>query len=113
MATEVRKILGQVATLATTEATLYTVTPGLKEMVSSSLIVCNRAGTASTFRVAVVEDGSGATANEDYIYYDVTIAGADTFVAKLGLTLNGADEVRVYASTANLTFALFGLEITP
>ena len=104
------KTLGQVATGATTETTLYTV-PALTSSVISSLYVCNRGSTATTFRVSVAV-GGGATANKDYLYYDVPISGNDTFVCTVGLTLATTDKVKVYAGNASLSFNLFGQEQT-
>lgn len=103
-----RKVLGQAAPNATTETVLYTV-PALTSTVCSTGTVCNRAATAATFRVSV-SVGGGATASKDYIYYDVTIAGNDTFAFTFGATLATTDVVRVYGSTANLSFNLFGQE---
>ena len=102
------KILGQVAPSATTETTLYTV-PGSTSTTISTLVVCNR-GTAATFRVSV-SVGGGATANKDYLYYDLAIPANDTFGATLGITLAATDVVRVYASTTDLSFAAFGVEV--
>lgn len=104
------KVLGQVAPLATTETTLYPV-PALTEAVASSIIVCNRGGTATTFRVSL-SVGGGATANKDYIYYDVSIPANDTFIATIGATMSASDIVRVYAGNANLSFSLYGSEIS-
>lgn len=109
---EVRKILGQVAPAATTEVDLYVCSGTTKETVTSSIVVCNRAAVAATFRISMSEDGN-PTANEDYFYYDVSLLPNDTFVAQLGLTMNNLDTIRVYASTANLSFSVFGVEITP
>jgi len=104
-----RKVLGQQAPGATTETDLYTV-PSATEAVCSSIVICNRGASAATFRVSV-SVGGGATANKDYIYYDVTIAGNDTFIATIGITLGAEDKVKVYASSTNLSFNLFGQEI--
>lgn len=104
------KVLGQVATSATTETTLYTV-PAATSTVVSSGTVCNRGGTATTFRVSVSVAG-GATANKDYNYYDITLAANDTFTFTIGMTLAATDVVRVYAGNANLSFNLYGMEIT-
>ena len=103
-----RKVLGQQAPGATTETDLYTV-PALTSTVCSTVTVCNRAATAATFRVSV-SVGGGVTATKDYIYFDVTIAGNDTFAFTFGATLAATDKVRVYGSTANLSFNLFGQE---
>jgi hypothetical protein len=104
------KVLGQQAPVATTEITLYTV-PAVTEAVASSITITNRGATVATFRVSV-SVGGGVTASSDYLYYDLPIAGYDTFIATIGVTLATTDEVRVYASSANLTFQLFGSEIT-
>jgi hypothetical protein len=104
------KILGQLAPPATTEQDLYTV-PASTEAVASSVTITNRGATVATFRVSVVQAG-GVTANTDYLYYDLPIAGYDTFIATIGVTLEATDVIRAYASSANLTFQLFGSEIT-
>lgn len=104
------KVLGQSAPAATTETDLYTV-PASTTTVISSIVVCNRSAVVVTFRVSV-SVGGGATANKDYIYYDVLLPPNDTFIATVGMTLGAADKVRVYASTLNLSFSLYGEEIT-
>ena len=104
------KVLGQSAPAATTVTDLYTV-PASTEAVLSTIIVCNRGTSAATFRIAVKVNG-GTVANEDYIYYDLSIGANDTFAATLGITLDASDVIEVYASNANLTFAAFGQEIS-
>jgi hypothetical protein len=104
----VRKVLGQSNPSATTLTTLYTV-PALTDAVCSSLSICNRSATATTFRVAIRPAGA-AISNEHYLYYDVTIAGNDTFIATIGITLATTDVVSVYATLATLSFHLYGQE---
>ena len=106
----VNKVLGQQNPSATTNTTLYTV-PSATSTVVSSLLVCNRSATATSFRVAIRPSGA-VISNEHYIYYDVTIACNDTFAATLGLTLATTDVVTVYATLATLSFNLFGQEIS-
>lgn len=101
-------ILGQTAPLATTETILYT--SSVSFTVASSLIVCNRGNTQTTFRVCVSANG-GATTNKDYIYYDLLIAGNDTFIATIGVTLSAGDSIKVYAANGNLSFSLYGSKI--
>jgi len=103
------KVLGQSAPSATTEDDLYTV-PALSEAVISTVLVCNRAATADTFRISVAVTG-GTTATKDYLYYDVVIPANDTFAATIGITLEATDELKVYAGTANLSFSAFGSEV--
>jgi hypothetical protein len=104
------KTLGQSSPSATTETDLYTV-PASTSAVASSVIVCNRSAVLSTFRISIAV-GGGATANKDYIYYDLPIGANDTFIATIGVTLATTDVVRVYASNTNLSFSLYGSEIS-
>lgn len=107
MATTI-KTLGQSNPAATTLTTLYTV-PAATSTVASSLVIANRSATATAFRIAVRPAGASIS-NEHYLYYDIAIAGNDTFVATLGLTLATTDVVSVYATLATLSFSLFGQE---
>jgi hypothetical protein len=106
----VYKILGQISPSATTETNLYVV-PATTSTVCSSISICNRGGTQTTFRVSISPLGA-ATANKDYLYYDVTLAGNDTFIATIGVTLATTDVIRVYSGNASLSFQLFGTEIS-
>jgi hypothetical protein len=103
------KILGQASPSATTETDLYTV-PSATQAVVSSIVVANRNIADSTFRISVSEDGN-STSNKDYIAYDISIPGNSQYSATLGITLNAADKIRVYSSTSNLSFNVFGSEI--
>ncbi len=104
------KILGQVSPLATTSTDLYTV-PASTSAVCSSISICNRGTSDTTFRVSISQGGASIT-NKDYLYYDVTLAGNDTFVATLGITLATTDKIRVYAGNTNLSFQIWGTEIS-
>ena len=106
----VYKILGQSSPSATTSTDLYTV-PAATSTVCSSISICNRGGTQTTFRVSISPAGA-AIANKDYLYYDVTLAGNDTFIATIGVTLATTDKIRVYSGNANLSFQIFGTEIS-
>jgi len=70
-----------------------------------------RGATSTTFRISV-SVGGGATAAQDYLYYDVIIPPTDTFVLTGGITLAATDVVRVYAGNASLSFSLFGKEVS-
>jgi len=108
--TNVYKILGQSSPSATTETTLYTV-PAATSTICSSISICNRGITQSTFRVSISQAGA-TTTNKDYLYYDVTLAGNDTFIATIGVTLATTDVVRIYSGNTSLSFQLFGTEIS-
>lgn len=104
------KVLGQSAPSATTETTLYTV-PAATETIVSTLTVANRSSSAATFRVSISVNGA-ATATKDYLAYDLT-CGSNGFIAfTIGATMDATDVVRVYASSADLSFNLFGSELS-
>jgi glucose-6-phosphate dehydrogenase assembly protein OpcA len=103
------KVLGQVAPAETTNTTLYEV-PTLTEAVASSLVIANRAAIDATYRVAVRPAGA-TLANEHYIAYDVTVGASDSTVFTIGMALAATDVVTVYASTADLSFTIFGSSI--
>lgn len=109
----VSKVLGQVAPSATTLTTVYTVpvTVGSFATVSSATI-CNRSSSAGSFRIAVIPYGT-SVGSQSYLYYDLPIDANDTFVATIGITLSENDVVQVYASHANMTFQLYGVEYEP
>lgn len=106
----VYKVLGQSAPAATTLTTLYTV-PASTSTVASSIVICNQAATSATYRIAVRPAGA-AVANQHYIVYGATVAASDSTVLTLGITLAATDVVSVFASSATLSFSLFGSEIS-
>jgi hypothetical protein len=103
------KVLGQVSPEATTDTNLYTV-PASTETVASTLVICNRSTTSATYRVAVRVAGA-TVSNKDYIAFDAPIPGSDTIALTLGLTLGATDVVTVRASTADVSFSVFGSEM--
>lgn len=103
-------ILGQVAPAATTETTLYTV-PASTNAIISTIAVANRSSSDATFRISCSVNGA-ATATKDYIAYDVTCSGNGSNYFTLGISLGDTDIIRVYASSANLSFTAFGTELS-
>ena len=102
----VKGILGQLAPAATTLLALYTV-PASKNA-TVKVIIANRSSVAATFRVAVAVDGA-ADSNEQYVVYDKAIAGNDPG-STTSIVIGSGDVIRVYASTANLSFNCTGIE---
>ncbi|CAB4154518.1 hypothetical protein UFOVP642_10 [uncultured Caudovirales phage] len=103
------KVLGQSNPSAATLTTLYTV-PAATSTVISTLAICNRSSTSTTYRVAIRLAG-GAVADEDYIAYDSIVPGNDTVYLTLGIALATTDVVSIYATVATLSFNAFGSEI--
>ena len=104
------KTLGQAAPAATTSADLYTV-PASTSAIVSTVTVTNRAATDATFRISQSLAGAAIT-NKDYLVYDTVIPGSGFITLTLGVTMATTDKLRVYASSANISFNAFGTEIS-
>lgn len=103
------KVLGQSIPAATTNTTLYTV-PSATSAVCSTLSICNQS-VSTTVRVAIRPAGA-TLATSQYIVYDTVVSANDTLFFTLGVSLATTDVVTIYAGTANVSFSLFGTEIS-
>ena len=104
------KNLGQLAPAATTLSDLYTVPAGTSASISS-IIICNTGTTTTTFRISVAVAGDTDSIKQ-YIFYDQSLDGNSTFIATIGVTVTATDTIRVYAGNANLSFNVFGIEVS-
>lgn len=104
------KVLAQSAPSATTATDVYTVGSGL-EVVVSTIIIANRAATPGSFRLSVRPNGASQT-NAMYLAYDVPIAANDSTTLTLGITMDAADVLTAYCSSADMSINVFGTEIS-
>jgi hypothetical protein len=104
------KVLGQLYPSAATLSTLYTV-PASTSSVGSTISICNLSATPDTFRVAI-RTGGASISNEDYLFYEESIAGFSTVTLTAGITLATTDVVSVYSTNGTCSFNLFGSEIS-
>lgn len=107
---EAYKILGQSAPSAATLTSAYTV-PASTEAIVSTISVCNRSTTPTTFRIALRPAGA-TLANQHYIAYDQEIDSNETIRFTDGWGLATTDVVSVYNTLATLSFTIGGMEIT-
>ena len=103
------KVLGQSNPAATTDTTLYTA-PAVTSTVVSTLTICNQAATPASFRIAIRPAGA-TLAPQHYLAFDSALNANDTVALTLGITLATSDIVTIQASTATVSFSLFGSEI--
>ena len=104
------KVLGQSNPSANTNIDLYTV-PANTSSVCSTLVICNQAASAATFRVAVRPAGA-SIATQHYTSYDTNLNANDSITVTIGITLATTDVVTVRANTTTVSFNLFGSELT-
>ena len=75
----------------------------------STLVVCNRGATTTTFRLAHAPGGAADTPGQ-YFVYDAPIAANTTVPFTLGVCLAATDVLRAYAGNANMTVIAWGEE---
>ena len=98
-------ILGQSAPAATTNTTVYTVPASTLAVVNISDV--NRGGSAATVRVAL---SAGSTPSDDeWIEYNTSV-GSTSVLERTGVVLNATKNVVVYASSADTSVSVYGLE---
>jgi hypothetical protein len=103
------KVLGQAHPAAASDTTLYTV-PAATSAVCSTIAICNL-GVSTTYRIAVRPAGASIE-DKHYVVYEAAINQYDTVMLTLGITLAATDVVTINAATADVSFNLFGSEIT-
>ena len=103
-----RKVLGQAALAATTLTDVYTV-PGATSAVISTITVCNRSATPTTFRLAVAP-ASEPNDVKHYLAFDAPLAANEVWSFTIGATLAATDVLRAYAAAATVSVTAFGEE---
>ncbi len=109
--TESLKVLGQSNPAANTLTPIYTCGSGLGAT-CSSITICNQSPNTTAYFNVSVAVGGAADNPAQYIYYQLPIDPYDTFIATIGFTLAQNDVVRVFATTGNISFSLFGCELS-
>lgn len=99
--------LGNIAPSATT----YTIVceAGAVALEVQSILVCNRANSAGTYRLAHAT--STSPSNAELIFYDVAIAANTTVAIEFDMLLQGSQKLVAYASSGDMTFAAFGRRV--
>jgi len=104
------KVLGQAMLGANANVNLYTV-PASTSAIISTLNVCNQSQSNVTFRIAIRPAGVTGT-SKHYIVYDSPIPAQDTIAMSLGMTLGNTDVITAYSFQGNVSFTVFGTEIS-
>jgi hypothetical protein len=103
------KVLGQNSPAANTDIDLYTV-PAATSAVCSTLAICNRSN--SSLCQVSVRPGGASIENKHYIVYDTFVNQNDTLFLTLGLTLAATDVITIKSNSGNVSFSLFGSELS-
>lgn len=106
----VYKVLGQLAPSANTASTLYTV-PSANSAVCSTLSVCNASGSNASINVQIAVANAAANVAQNIVNNNNLVSN-DTMFLTLGVTLAATDVIRVESDQANVSFQVFGSEIS-
>ena len=104
------KVLGQAIPAFQSNVDLYTV-PASTSAIISTVNVCNQTLSNVTFRLSIRPAGVTGT-SKHYIVYDSPIPAQDTIALSLGMTLGNTDVITAWSYHGNVSFAVFGTEIT-
>jgi len=99
-------ILGQAALSATTDTTVYTVPSSTLAIVNIN-VVNRSSSTAANVRVALAS--TATPQNSEYIEYDASVP-SNGVLERSGIAMNASERVIIYASTANCSVSVYGLE---
>ena len=107
------KILGQVNPSANGQANVYVV-PANTEAVLSTITVCNQSASNNSFSLIVMppENYADPANAENYIIRGAVVPAADTLVLTMGLTVQANSILACNTNSANISFSVFGSEIT-
>lgn len=99
-------VLGQAALSATTNTTVYTVPASTLAVVNINVVNRSTSATADV-RVALASTATPQVA--EWIEFDATIP-ARGVLERTGIPMQATEKVVVYASTANCSVNVYGLE---
>lgn len=109
MATTYKK-LGEANPSATSLTVVYTTPTGGRAVVST-IIVCNRSATPTSFRLS---HASGGAADDlaQYFAYDCELLANEVWSFTTGITMDSDDELRIYALDATVSVGVWGEEVS-
>jgi hypothetical protein len=111
VATETIKVLGQSAgtAAASTYSVLYAV-PTSTTTVISSIIICNTASTAATYRLSL-SSASASPTQAEHIVYGSTVPANDSVFLTVGATMTSTVKwLMISSSASTVSFSAFGVE---
>jgi hypothetical protein len=107
------KRLGAINPSANTQTNVYVV-PAATEAVISTITVCNQTATNSSFSIAVMDSSefNASAPAHSFIIRGAVVPAADTLVLTMGLTVNTGAVLAANTNSANISFGVFGSEIS-
>lgn len=110
MATSYKTSQVQGTSSLTTYATLYN-TGASSTAVISTIAITNTASATATYRIGIM-GSAGTPSAANWLVYDSVVAGNDTILLTLGVSLGNTQFIRVSSSANTVTFSAYVSEIT-
>ena len=104
------KVLGQANPDANTLTDVYTV-PANTSAVLSTITVCNQSAANASYSISVAPDGEADNVKH-YVIRGGVVPAADAIGITIGLTLDAADVIRANTNSSNISFNVFGSEVS-
>jgi hypothetical protein len=105
------KVLGQSNPTAQTYTTLYTV-PAETQAVISTISICNADTIANANYSIAVRPAGEEIAAKHFLTSNNVVGSLDTIMLTVGLTLGNTDVITVWTTNPNVSFGLYGSEVT-
>ena len=105
------KRLGAINPTANTQTNVYVV-PASTSAVISTIAICNQGSSNASYSLMVMPTYAASSSATDFIVRGATVPAADTIFLTLGLTANATTVFAANTGNANISFAIFGSEIT-
>jgi hypothetical protein len=105
------KVLGQSNPAIQTYTTLYTV-PASTQAVISTISICNANSSSNANYSIAIRPAGEAIAAKHFLTSNNVVGSLDTIMLTVGLTLGNTDVVTVWTTNPNISFGLYGSEVT-
>ena len=105
------KRLGAINPSANTQTNVYVV-PAATSAVISTIAICNQAATNASYSLIVMPTYAASASATDFVVRGATVPAADTIFLTIGLTANATTVVAANTNSPNVSFSIFGSEIT-
>lgn len=110
MANNYKVLAQQEMSTANNPYDVYTV-PSNTETVISTIAICNRGSSATTYSIGVRVDGEFYD-NKQYIAYNAPIGAYESIFLTIGVTMDASDIFLAMSPSTELTVNLFGSEMS-
>lgn len=103
-------ILAQADITVSNPVAVYSV-PASKSCVVTTILICNRGSSNTTFKLAFSKSGIGVS-NAQYAYFNTPLTANDTVVLEFtALQLGSNDKIYFENSSKSVTVQIFGIEV--